>query len=83
MRARERYDPGPHGHPNVTRAALEAAEATIDYQMGDASRCVLTFLEHMTDEYVGDYYVEGSLAHLRTMVREVLASDDAPHPPAP
>lgn len=71
----DRYDPGPHGHPNVTRAALELAGEV--GERGDIDGAVLAFLDHMEREYVGDYYVEGSLAHLRTMVREVLA----PHRP--
>jgi hypothetical protein len=66
------YDPGPVGpHPQVTRAALAAADATIDWQMADASRAVLAFLEHMSANYVGDYYIEGALDHLVTMVREL------------
>jgi hypothetical protein len=65
------YDPGPFSHPDVTRHALRAAEDTIDWQAADASAVVLTFLEFMSENYVGDYYVEGSLAHLALMVREL------------
>lgn len=67
-----KYEVGPAGHPDVTRAALRAADDAIDWQMATGVRgAVLAFLEYMADNYVGDYYVEGSLAHLRSMVREL------------
>jgi hypothetical protein len=67
----DRYVPGPAEHPDVTRAALDAATRNQLSSCCNARDVVLGFLDHMSQNYVGDYYIEGSLAHLASMVREL------------
>lgn len=69
-----KYEPGIHEHPSVTKGAIAAAcRVTPLWKPADVSTIVLAFLEHMAENYVGDYYVEGSLDHLVTMVTEASA----------
>jgi hypothetical protein len=63
-----RYDAG-ETSPSAARVALNHA-GDIGGHYGQAEKIVLAFLEHMADNYVGDYYIEGSLYHLRDMVRD-------------
>ncbi len=66
---------------DAVRASLLRSRAHLMYfsaehQEAQAARVVLAFLQEMERAYVGDYYVEGAIGHLVTMITEAIDSGE-------